>query len=216
MSNRKQLRNEKVNFNTFFARACARSGSGDENSNSAGVAHDTDGPTAMPLYTIWTLRRALEDATFMAAAAEAPSNIDPQYDVETKERLVHLATVHVLDGYVAPAVQWVFHAGRRIYDCCSKTGGSGKRGDLTSSVDTATTTAAEAGEDGNEDAAAAGGGDLWTGGTSFSHARWAFWKQRFAWVAEQCELVAGTRDVARVAADAMERIEREAAAGAKA
>jgi hypothetical protein len=206
--NREQLRREEINFNAFLAKACARSRIGSSRSTSSGAttdAADAYDPTDMPLYAVWALRRALEDADW--TAPDAASAIDPQYDAETKARLTHLATVHVLDGYVAPAAQWVFHAGRRLYDICSRAGD--KSGDKSGGE-------ADNDDDDDDDAAAAGGGQLWTGGAGFSRARWAFWKQRFAWASEQRELAEGTRDVARAAADAMERIEREAGVAAHA
>jgi hypothetical protein len=156
------LRRDETNFNAFLAKANA----------SRRVPE-------FKLYAIWALRRALEDADW----ADAPPQLDPGYDAATRARLTYLCTVSVLDGYVPPAAQWIFHAGRLIFHSNDEY--------------------VEPGSD------PARGGKLWTGKHGFSRERWAFWKERFGWVSACEELEPSTRDVARKAVEAMDEIERD-------
>jgi hypothetical protein len=167
--NRAKLRQDETNWNAFLAKV-----------NASGRC----GPD-FKCYAIWALRSALEDAPWTT-----PPNIDPRYDEDTKARLRHESSPQVLDGYVPPAAQWIFHAGRLIFGSADEYAASPTAGDP------------------------AAGGPLWTGKHGFCRERWDFWKRRFVWVSEQAELDASTRDVARAAADAMAEIERDAQAEA--
>jgi hypothetical protein len=191
VTNREQLRQEEANFIAFLAKASTHRRLGRDGPTSSSTdRRDSD----KLVYAIWALRRALEDADW---ASDPPPPIDPQHDDETKARLAHLASIRVLDGYVPAAAQWIFHAGRAIF--CSTTAA------------TRAATFNSGGEDADEgEEGAADGGTLWQGGAGFTRDRWAFWKQRFAWVHTCQELDQSTRDVAHAAAATMERIEKEA------
>jgi hypothetical protein len=160
-----KLRRDETNWNAFLAKV-----------NASGRC----GPD-FKYYAIWALRRALEDADWTS-----PRSIDPAYDDEIKARLQHENSMHALDGYVPPAAQWIFHAGRLVFGSDDEYAASPTTGDP------------------------AAGGALWTGKHGFCRERWDFWKQRFAWVGEQVELDVSTRDVARAAVEAMAKIDQEA------
>lgn len=88
------------------------------------------------------------------------------------------------DAYVPAAAMWVFVLGRKLYE---------REEDLTPKDDYG----------GNP----ARGGELWTGGSEFSKARWAFWKKRFGEVAEHEGVRQETKDIAKEAVAAMEKAE---------
>ena len=96
---------------------------------------------------------------------------------EVKALNVPCYTIRVLDGYVLGAAQWIFCAGERIHNSRQRYGRAGE------------------------------GGELFKGPNGFPPERWNFWKQRFAWVQQQRELNQVTRDVAKRALEAMEKMD---------
>lgn len=51
--------------------------------------------------------------------------------------------------------------------------------------------------------------ELWYGETLFNLKRWAFWKERLRWIAEQGELLENTRSTALSIVARMDDIERD-------
>ncbi|KAK3215266.1 hypothetical protein GRF29_19g2744316 [Pseudopithomyces chartarum] len=88
------------------------------------------------------------------------------------------------DTHVPAAAVWVFVLGRKLYE---------REEDLTPKSE----------YEGNP----ARGGELWTGGSEFSKARWAFWKKRFGEVAGEEGVSQETKDIAKEAVAAMEKAE---------
>lgn len=123
------------------------------------------------LYAIWGLRGALEDK---------PQAPDPQADPQGQGR----STSSILDALVPAAAEWIFHAGRLIYNNTTEFEHGPSRGDP------------------------ARGGDLWDGKRGFCHERWALWKSRFQWAARQ-EAAEDSKKVAKSAVEVMDLIESE-------
>lgn len=90
--------------------------------------------------------------------------------------------VEKYETYVPAAAVWIFGAFRVLYE---------KEEDLTPKDK----------KHGNP----ARGGELWKGRAEFSHARWNFWKERFAEIAKMECLSADTNDLAKDAVESMER-----------
>ena len=145
----KLVRHEEwVNLNAFLARI------------TAGQVVD------MKHMAIWTLRSALEDEMWNRQFPAAMSSVG----------LTHKTTIHILDGLLPGAVQWILLAGRVVHNAEDDYG------------------------------TIAHGGDLFTGKEGFSRERWDFWMTRFRWVQEQSELDQETRDLASKAVEVMANI----------
>ncbi len=86
--------------------------------------------------------------------------------------------------YVPAATSWIFGMGRALY---------AKEKDLTPTDQS----------QGNP----AKGGFLWKGRAEFSKERWAFWKERLAFVSKLEDVSEKTKNIARDAIEAMERAE---------
>lgn len=86
--------------------------------------------------------------------------------------------------HVPAATSWIFGMGRALYT---------KEKDLTPTDR----------KYGNP----AKGGDLWKGKAEFSKERWAFWKERLAFVSKLDEISDKTKNISRDALEAMERAE---------
>jgi hypothetical protein len=113
------------------------------------------------------------------ALENVPKDDHPQRD--------HVGTViQIYESRVPGAATWVFAMGKEVY---------AREQDLTETRPT----------HGNPGA----GGELWTGRAEFSKERWALWKSRFGEVAQMEELSEEVRGIAREAAEAMAKIEKD-------
>ncbi len=97
---------------------------------------------------------------------------------EALERRISPNSIQVLDGAVPGAAQWILRAGRLIRESDEELG-----------------------------QIALGGTLFRNGKPGFSRERWEFWKARFRWVQNQQGLRKSTTDLARQAAEVMERLD---------
>lgn len=153
----------------------------EEINTNAFMAHITSRRVEdLKLYAIWALRSALEDEPWNWS----PPHFTEEFDDDIIARLLYKRTIYTLDGFTIPAAQWIIHAGHLIFNCEE-----------------------EYDESGSSDPAK--GGDLWNGKHGFCRERWGFWKERFGWIQTRDELEDDTRAVAKIAVDAMEKVEKD-------
>lgn len=86
-----------------------------------------------------------------------------------------------LDGLVPAAAQWIFYAGRALFECKDQI------------------------EPGGSDPMK--GGALWSGRSGFFRERWDLWKKRFEWVQAVERVTASTKEMAKQAVESMSEIE---------